>query len=702
MSQEAKQQNNATTTGESDSNETLLSVDSLSVEFSTDHGAVKALRNVSLDINRGETHGIAGESGSGKSTLALSIVDYLDENGSVTNGSVRFKDDSLGDLSADEIRSIRGNEIAHVPQDPEKSLNPSITVGEQIAEVVDLHQNLDNDAVTDRVHEVLAEVNIPDPGDIYSRYPHELSGGQQQRVLLAMALSCNPELLILDEPTTGLDVTTQAKILDLIDDLKAAYGGSILLITHNLGVIARIADRVSILYAGEIMERGAVSDVFTEPANPYTQGLLASTPSLEEQKDLTPIPGQIPDLFEIPEGCIFADRCEFATESCHTEDIVMETVDETTGHRTRCHRWKHAVENPIQSKTTNEPYHREVGETLLELDDLKKYFGSESFFDRFFDSQPPVRAVDGVNLNVAESETVGLVGESGCGKSTLGKTLLQLLDVTDGEVRFRGENVADLPEADLTEFRSECQVVFQNPDSSLNPQKTVFDILARPLTLFTDLDEQARNERIAELLDQVDLGHEMAGKYPHELSGGEIQRVAIARAFAANPSFVVLDESVSALDVSVQASILNLLKTLRRDYDTSYLFISHDLSVMNAIADKVAVMYLGNIVEVGSKQALFEPPYHPYTRALLSSSPTIDPAQDTDRIHLDGDVPSARDPPSGCAFHTRCPQKIGKICEQEDPALEAVESSADENHCIACHLDEEEMQHEIGPESRSN
>ena len=676
--------------------ETVLSVDSLSVEFRTDAGSVKALRDVSLDLTAGETLGVAGESGSGKSTLALSIVRYLDDNGVVSSGTVEFKGESLFDLSDSDIRSLRGKELAHVPQDPEKSLNPSLTVGEQIREVIELHQDVDGNEATERTHEALARVNIPDPADVAERYPHELSGGQQQRVLLAIGLACNPDVLILDEPTTGLDVTTQAKILDLIDELKTEYGGSILLITHNLGVIARIADRVSILYAGEILEHGPVREVFTEPTNPYTQGLLAATPSIQQEKELSPIPGQIPELFEIPEGCIFADRCEFATDECRTESVPMETIDAEIRHETRCHRWEHAVENPIETGEEVEPtIARDRGETILETENLKKHFGTEGFFDRFFGSEPPVRAVDGVDLDVSESETLGLVGESGCGKSTLGKTILQLLEVTDGEVNFRGENIADMAGGDLTEFRSECQVVFQNPDSSLNPQKSVFEILERPLEVFTELDSEERRERIAELLSQVDLGTKTAGKHPHELSGGQIQRVAIARAFAANPSFVVLDESVSALDVSVQASILNLLKTLRRDYETSYLFISHDLSVMNAIADRVAVMYLGNVVEVGSKEAIFEPPYHPYTRALLSSSPTLDPDQDRDRIHLDGDVPSARDPPSGCSFHTRCPKKIGEICETEDPALDDVDSSVDADHCIACHLDESEMADEL-------
>lgn len=684
----------ATTTSQSD--ETILSVDSLGVEFRTDTGSVKALRDVSLDLNAGETLGVAGESGSGKSTLALSIVRYLDDNGVVSSGTVDFKGQSLFDLSDEEIQSLRGKELAHVPQDPEKSLNPSLTVGEQIREVIKLHQDVEGEEATERTHKALARVNIPDPAEVAKRYPHEISGGQQQRVLLAIGLACNPDVLILDEPTTGLDVTTQAKILDLIDELKTEYGGSILLITHNLGVIAQIADRVSILYAGEILEHGPVSKVFTESTNPYTQGLLAATPSIQQEKDLSPIPGQIPELFEIPEGCIFADRCEFATEECRTESVPMKTVDSQTGHETRCHRWEHAVENPIEAEANADSTTvRERGETILETASLKKHFGTEDFFDRFLGSKPSVRAVDGVNLDVSESETLGLVGESGCGKSTLGKTILQLLEVTDGEVRFRGENIANVDDADLTEFRSECQVVFQNPDSSLNPQKTVFEILERPLRIFTGLDEVGRRERIAELLDQVDLGTKVAGKHPKKLSGGQIQRVAIARAFAANPSFVILDESVSALDVSVQASILNLLKTLRRDYETSYLFISHDLSVMNAIADRVAVMYLGNVIEVGSKEAIFEPPYHPYTRALLSSSPTLDPNQNRDRIHLDGDVPSARDPPSGCPFHTRCPQKIGEICETEDPGLEDVESSDANDHCIACHLDESEMTAEL-------
>lgn len=678
-------------------NETVLSIDSLDVEYSTPEGAVRAVRDVSLNITRGETHGIAGESGSGKSTLALAILQYLGENGSITNGTIQFNGTNLQNLSEEKLRSLRGNDIAHVAQDAKSSLNPSLSIGEQVSETIRAHQDVSRSEAREQAIQMLQEVDIPDPEYNADQYPHELSGGQQQRVLIAMALSCSPELLILDEPTTGLDVTTQSKIIELIQDLKDEYETTIVLITHNLEIIAQIADRVSIMYAGELMEQGDVHSVFDEPSNPYTQGLLAATPEIGSDKTPTAIPGQIPDLTDLGDGCIFADRCDFATEECRSGSIEMERVSDD--HNTRCRRWKTAVEDPIRpNQGTYEK--SSAGQELLSASGLKKNFDEPSTvgalfegtsFERFFDLEPPVKAVNDVDITIHESETVGLVGESGSGKSTLGRTLLGLLESTDGTVRFKGDDISSFDSSEMREFYSECQIVFQNPHSSLNPRKTIGEILERPLKLFTDKDEGTRSERVIELLEQVDLGSEYASRYPHELSGGEKQRVAIARAFAPNPSLIVLDEPVSALDVSVQANILDLLSDLRDKYGTTYLLISHDLSVINVICDRIMVMYLGEIIESGTRDDIFAPPYHPYTRALLSSIPNLDPYEESDPILLEGDVPSMRNTPSGCSFHTRCPQKIGSVCENSCPQLEETNDNSTDEHRISCHLDEEEM-----------
>lgn len=648
----------------------ILSVDELSVEYSSSDGPVKAVRNVSLDVFRGETLGIAGESGSGKSTLALAILQYLGENGSVVSGDIRFRGDSLIEMSPGELRSIRGKEIAHVAQDPEKSLNPSMVVGEQIAETVHIHRDLDKSATQDRVYDILRDVQISDPEFVFNQYPHELSGGMQQRILIAMALSCNPDVLILDEPTTGLDVTTQANILNLIEDLKSEFDTGILLISHNLAVLSEVADRVAILYAGELMEKGPIDMVFRSPANPYTQGLLSTVPDISTKKELAAIPGQIPDLTDVPQGCIFADRCEFAEPECREGTIDIESVN--SNHQTRCRRWMTVTENPIKSKRKVSS-HSGRGEKIIEISGMHKYYDIPGPLDSFFNSDPPVKAVNGVDLSLYEGESLALVGESGCGKSTLGRTILDLVDPTSGDISFQGKPLDEMTDKQYKRFRSECQIIFQNPDSSLNPRKSVFSLIERPLRLFTEYDDAERREHVAELLSQVGLSSTYASQYPHELSGGEQQRVAIARAFAAEPSFVVLDEPVSSLDVSVQANILDLLRTLSDEYNTSYLFISHDLSVVRHLCDRIAVMYLGEIVETGRVSDVFESPNHPYTEALMESVPSLDSGrQDGPLQTLEGEVPSPRNPPSGCEFHTRCPY-AREACVTSDPTLSANE-----------------------------
>lgn len=664
----------------------LLRVDGLTVEFIVPNGSIKALRDVSMSIDQGETVGVVGESGSGKSTLALAIVRYLDNNARIPSGEIQFKGRDMHEFTKEELRRIRGNELAHVAQNAARALNPSLTIGAQIREAIELHQDVSGkEEAMDRVYEALEEVNIPNPPGTAKRYPHELSGGQQQRALIAMGLSCNPDCLILDEPTTGLDVTTQAKLLDLIEKLKTESDVGIMLITHNLAVVSQIADRVYILYAGEMMEYGRVDEVFRTPANPYTQALLATTPEQGKNKDLRPIPGQIPELVEVPDGCIFADRCEFAIEECRTGAIPLEPI--SGSQSSRCIRTRTVLENPIEVETaplrTSSP-----GDVILEAKGLSKYYDQGTLIQNWLGGHQPVKAVNDVDLTVGEGETMGLVGESGCGKSTLGRVLLDLHDPTAGSIQYRGRDLNDLSKSERREFHSECQIVFQDPEASLNPRKRVKGIIERPLKLFSDMGAEARDDRVTELLEQVNLPLDLKEKYPHEISGGQQQRVAIARAFATNPSLVVLDEPVSSLDVSVQASILDLLEELQAEYRTAYLIISHDMGVIEAVADRLAVMYLGEIVEQGSLDDVLEPPYHPYTRSLLSAIPSLDPGAEENRLRLEGDVPNARNPPSGCSFHTRCPQKIGEVCEMEEPHLEAVDGAGGEQMLeISCHHD---------------
>ncbi|MFH5801322.1 dipeptide ABC transporter ATP-binding protein [Haladaptatus sp. CMAA 1911] len=682
----------------------LLDVRDLRTEFLTEDGTVVAANDVSFALDTGETMGLVGESGAGKSVTARSLLQLVDSPGEITGGKVVFDGVDLLGLSEAEMRSVRGNKIALIPQDPMSSLNPVLTVGEQIVETILHHQGGDRESAREQAIEVMRDVEIPDAAERFGDYPHEFSGGMRQRVLIAIGLSCKPDLIIADEPTTALDVTTQAKILDLLNELQEEKGMAILMITHNLGVVAQTCDHVGVMYAGNLVETAELDELFRKPRHPYTRGLIDSIPQTDVEYDELPtLAGSMPDLTDLPSGCNFAPRCEYATEACRADgNPPLEPAAGTTS-KAACIRTDEIDLSQGYTPTESGGERKRIdrtGEPLFAVKNLKKHFPAGDGFlgdltlTRSDGGLPTlerraVKAVDGIDFEIYEGETVGLVGESGCGKSTVARTALKLLEPTDGEVYFEGQPIHEMSGSEVRSLRREMQMIFQDPHSSLNPRKTVGQIIGRAMEKHGIATGEEKRERTRELLTRVGLSPDALHKYPHQFSGGQQQRIAIAHALAVEPKLIVCDEPVSALDVSVQAQILNLLNEIQAEYGLSYLFISHNIGVVRHICDRIAVMYLGKIAEFGTVQQVFSAPFHPYTESLLSAVPHANPGKKTDRILLEGSVPSPINPPSGCPFQTRCPKKIGDICERTEPELEEKADGSD--HRISCHLSVEEM-----------
>ncbi|WP_246422288.1 ABC transporter ATP-binding protein [Nocardiopsis mwathae] len=723
--------------GGTEERETVLEVDDLTVGFPTDDGLVRAVRGVSYRLRRGEALGIVGESGSGKSVTSLAIMGLLPKTARVS-GSARVLGQEMVGLDDARISKVRGNKIAMIFQDPLTSLNPVYTVGRQIAEAVRAHHDVSEREARERAVELLGIVGIPFPEQRVRAYPHELSGGMRQRVVIAIAMANDPDVIIADEPTTALDVTVQAQVLEALETARQRTGAALVLITHDLGVIAGHVDRVAVMYAGRMVETGNVDAVFHAPRMPYTLGLLGSVPRMDESRHerLTPILGTPPSLLHLPPGCTFAPRCPMAEEVCRAEEPPLAVAEHGSGemgghavvapgtepHRSACHfrdRLREARPDElfrptaVDAETTEEVQAVAAGEVaepvaeagagaarpepagpvdprapLLVAEDLVKHFPvrSRGIIRRRVGH---IHAVCRVSLELRARETLALVGESGCGKSTTARLLLRLIPATAGEVRYRDRPLTGLKGAQMRPLRRELQIVFQDPFASLDPRMTVFEIIAEPLRIHGLFGGDGA-ERVRGLLRTVGLNPEHGSRYPHEFSGGQRQRIGVARALALRPKVLVLDEPVSALDVSIQAGVINLLEDLQAELGLSYLFVSHDLSVVRHIADRVAVMYLGTIVETGTTEQLFAAAAHPYTQALISAIPLPDPRKERARrrILVTGDVPSPAAPPSGCRFRTRCPKFAGELSEVERTrCVEEVPELADrgQGHASACH-----------------
>jgi peptide/nickel transport system ATP-binding protein len=654
-----------------------LAIEDLQVSYMVRGIPREVLRGVSLTVAPGESYGLVGESGCGKSTTAYAALRYLPGNGRITSGRALIDGTDVTHLSGSALQELRATRVSMVYQEPGSALNPTLRIGPQVEEAFTV-LGVPRDEARKRALDALDHVRISDPKRVIDRYPHQLSGGMQQRVVIAMALACDPQLLVLDEPTSGLDATVEAEVLDLVETLRDETGAALLLIAHNLGVIRRMCDRVGVMYAGKVVEEGRAAEVFHDPKHPYTVGLLRCIPrrgARKERGHLETIPGFLPQIGDALPACVFVDRCPLATEICRTDPPPMFPVGD--GRFTRCHHWDQidqipaAPEQELHSATAQR-------EPVLTLKDVSKTFrqsGQEIF------------ALADINLDLREGETLGLVGESGSGKTTLAKAILGIHHPDEGGViALDGEQLAGTVSSRGVNDKRAIQIVFQNPDSALNRSHSIRYILMRSLNKLAKLTGKDADTRLDQLGESVRLRKQHFDMKPRQLSGGLKQRVAIARAFAGGPRIVVCDEPTSALDVSVQAAILNLLADLQRKEGSSYIFISHDLNVVRYLSDRIAVLYLGRLMELGSAETVFSGPHHPYTEALLSAVPSVD-GEPATRIRLEGEIPSAAAPPSGCVFHTRCPRFMPGICEITEPPLEEVEPG----HHMRCHIPVEEL-----------
>ncbi len=656
----------------------IIEIENLSISFFTRKGEIPAVMDFSCTVMPSEAMGIVGESGCGKSTVSLGIMRDLSNIGRIVGGRILFKGRDMGEMSEEELRAIRGNEIAMIYQEPMASLNPAMKIGRQLMEVPLLHDKVSKEEAYSRALEMVRSVKLPDPERIMRSFPHQLSGGQQQRIVIAMALLSNPALLLLDEPTTALDVTVEAGIVDLVKGLGKRFGTSMIFVSHNLGLILETCDKITVMYSGEAVETGRIEDVFDRMRHPYTQGLFRSIPlpgADKNERPLIAIPGQLPLPQDRPRGCNFAPRCQhFVDGVCNVAEIPMIPVEGHEGHFSRCVRFNEIdwTALPADAKKGGEPV--KPGAPVLKIDHLRKYYqvGAGGIFGG--GEGRTVKANETITFEARESETVAIVGESGCGKSTLAKVLLGLETASSGKVTLGNVEIQSTGvEGRDVETVSSIQMVFQNPFDTLNPSHTVGSQIVRTLEKFKVGTTPAdRRQRMLELLDLVKLPRAFADRKPRQLSGGQKQRIGVARAFAGDAKVVVADEPVSALDVSVQAAVTELLMDIQRKNKTTMLFISHDLSVVRYIADRVVVMYLGYIVEQGTTDQIFSPPYHPYTEALLSAIPIADTSVVKKRIVLEGDIPSAMNPPTGCPFQTRCGYKKlvpDNLCETQVPPI---------------------------------
>ncbi|MGR3501296.1 dipeptide ABC transporter ATP-binding protein [Pseudaestuariivita sp.] len=671
----------------------ILEIENLSISFFTRLREIPAVMDFTCIVQPGEAMGLVGESGCGKSTVALGVMQDLGVNGRIVGGSIKFKGRDLGAMSPEELRDIRGSEIAMIYQEPMASLNPAMRIGKQLMEVPMIHEGVSEKEAYARALEVVTDVRLPDPERMLNSFPHQLSGGQQQRIVIAMALMSKPSLLILDEPTTALDVTVEAAVVELVKDLGKKYGTSMLFISHNLGLVLETCDRLCVMYSGETVETGSIADVFDKMQHPYTQALFRSIPLPGADKNSRPlkaIPGNFPLPHERPPGCNFGPRCDYFEDGrCNGQDIPMFDVAGDDRHATRCLRFQEIDWNaPMEITDAKEK--AEVGDVVLKMDNLKKYYevAASALFGG--GNKKVVKANETLSFEARESETLAIVGESGCGKSTFAKVLMGLETATEGQIILDNRNIESTPiQGRDTKTVSDVQMVFQNPFDTLNPSMTVGRQIMRALEIFgIGNNEAERRERMLKLLDLVKLPRAFADRMPRQLSGGQKQRVGIARAFAGGARIVVADEPVSALDVSVQAAVTDLLMEIQREEKTTLLFISHDLSIVRYLSDRVMVMYLGHVVELGTTEQVFAPPYHPYTEALLSAVPIADTSVEKKHIVLEGDIPSAMNPPPGCPFQTRCRWKSevgGGLCEKEVPPVRTLPNG----HQLKCHLSDD-------------